>query len=179
MSQSNTMQSEMVRFCTIKMTINVVLHSVHINLECIERYHNIRIYCYRNINIKQPRWITSRPPYGNTHLIICLSNVDTDMSSNVQHKCPRETSWQIRHFNYLIVQKFNLQCMGHAFITNQADVYQRYCLSYSKLLFLPQLPRAVLHMTKSTPLYQNPNTPFIAANIKRIRSKCEVLLSMQ
>jgi len=38
----------MVRFCTIKMTINVMLHSIHINLESIERCHIIRIYSYRS-----------------------------------------------------------------------------------------------------------------------------------
>jgi hypothetical protein len=94
------------------------------------------------------------------------------MSSNVQHNCPRETPWQIRHFSYVIVQKFNLQCVGHTFITNQVDVYQRYCLSYSKFLSLASTTtissphdnsHAAESKSKHTPFHRL--IPFIAANI--------------
>jgi hypothetical protein len=56
--------------------------------------------------------------------------------------------------------------MGHTFIANKADVYQRYCLSYSKFLFLPEVLRALLHMTSHAAQSKSKHTPLIAANIE-------------
>jgi hypothetical protein len=57
--------------------------------------------------------------------------------------------------------------MGHTFITNQVDVYQHYCFSYSNFLFLASTtssssPHAKSHAAES----KSKHTPFIAANIK-------------